>query len=98
MLLQIPNSESRISDMPTLDLRHLAPPEPMERILAAVGSLGIGESIEALTPLYPTPLLAILQADGFHTDVAPDEGGFRVRITRAQAHDPGERGRGRDHA
>jgi len=75
----------------TLDLRHLAPPEPMERILAAVESLAPGESIEALTPLYPTPLLAILHADGFRTDVEPHDGGFHVQIT---CGDDDEEGRG----
>jgi uncharacterized protein (DUF2249 family) len=78
----------------TLDLRHLAPPEPMERILAAVGSLAVDESLEALTPLYPAPLLAILQADGFRADVEPVDGGFRVRIARIAGNDSIMQGRG----
>lgn len=77
----------------TLDLRQLAPPEPMERILAIVESLAPGESIDALTPLYPTPLLAILHADGFQTDVVPCDGGFQVRITRGCDIDEAGRGR-----
>lgn len=75
----------------TLDLRHLAPPEPLERILAAVESLARGDCLDALTPLYPAPLLAILQADGFHCETEPVEGGFRVRISR----DDDRSGRGR---
>ncbi|MDR0183401.1 DUF2249 domain-containing protein [Lysobacter arvi] len=71
----------------TLDLRQLAPPEPMERILAAVESLQPGEALVALTPLYPAPLLAILQADGMLADVAAHEDGFCVRITRPVVHD-----------
>ena len=68
----------------TLDLRHLAPPEPMERILAAVETLATGDCLDALTPLYPAPLLSILHADGLETDVDPVDGGFRVRITRVE--------------
>lgn len=78
----------------TLDLRHLAPPEPMERILAAVESLAPGECLEALTPLYPLPLLAILQADGLQADVEPVEGGFCVRIVRIDGAEPGGQGGG----
>ena len=66
-----------------LDLRHLAPPEPMECILAAVETLAAGDCLDALTPLYPAPLLAILHADGLQTRVDPVEGGYRVRVTRA---------------
>ncbi|MEN1925889.1 DUF2249 domain-containing protein [Luteimonas sp. MJ293] len=47
-----------------LDLRHLPPPEPMERILDAVTALAPGESIDALTPCWPAPLLPILEAQG----------------------------------
>lgn len=47
-----------------LDLRNLPAPEPMERILAAVETLAPGESIEALTPFWPAPLLPILEMQG----------------------------------
>ncbi len=67
-----------------LDLRHLAPPEPMERILEAVQSLKAGECLDAMTPLYPAPVLAILRADGFTTDACPMVSGYRVRIARGE--------------
>jgi hypothetical protein len=79
----------------TLDLRHLAPPEPMERILAAVASLAPDDCLEALTPLYPAPLLAILHADGFATQVEPIEDGYRVRIFHADSASDPERTRAR---
>lgn len=47
-----------------LDLRHLPAPEPMERILDAVEALCPGDSIEALTPFWPAPLLPLLEMQG----------------------------------
>lgn len=47
-----------------LDLRHLPPPEPMERILDAVTALAPGESIDALTPCWPALLLPLLEMQG----------------------------------
>ncbi len=48
-----------------LDLRTLAAPEPMERILDCLRTLQRGERLVALTPLYPAPLLPILEQWGF---------------------------------
>lgn len=48
-----------------LDLRDLTAPEPMERILDHLRTLRRGERLVALTPLYPAPLLPILDAWGF---------------------------------
>ena len=47
-----------------LDLRHLPAPEPMERILDAVEALCPGDSIDALTPFWPAPLLPLLEMQG----------------------------------
>lgn len=66
----------------SLDLRDLAPPEPMQRIVDALAVLPADARLEALTPLYPAPLLAMLVADGYAMTVAPFERGFRVRIVR----------------
>ena len=57
-----------------LDLRTLAAPEPMERILACLPTLRRGERLVALTPLYPAPLLPIL-----------DQWGFAYRVRDADA-------------
>ena len=48
-----------------------------------------GDYLDALTTLYPSPLLAILQADGFDTEVVAIDDGFRVRIVHAAYDEPG---------
>ena len=57
-----------------LDLRDLAAPEPMQRILDCLRTLRRGERLVALTPLYPAPLLPIL-----------DQWGFAYRVRDADA-------------
>ncbi|WP_447938209.1 DUF2249 domain-containing protein [Pseudoxanthomonas mexicana] len=57
-----------------MDLRDLAAPEPMERILDCLRTLRRGERLVALTPLYPAPLLPIL-----------DQWGFAYRVRDADA-------------
>ena len=64
-----------------LDLRNLPPPEPMERILDAVQSLRPGDSIEALTPFWPAPLLPILESQGCAWRRTPSASGNYARIT-----------------
>lgn len=65
-----------------LDLRRLPPPEPMERILDAVAALAPGESIEALTPFWPAPLLPILEQQGcaWRREAGPSGHGSRITI------------------
>lgn len=48
-----------------LDLRELAPPEPMQRILAALEDLPRGHRLVALTPFRPLPLMSLLDAWGY---------------------------------
>ncbi|KLJ02038.1 DUF2249 domain-containing protein [Luteimonas sp. FCS-9] len=48
-----------------LDLRHLPPPEPMERILDALSTLAPGQWLDASTPMRPLPLWSLLGRDGF---------------------------------
>ena len=73
------------SPVAVLDLRHLSPPEPMERILTALESLPPGEGLVAITPLYPAPLLAILAADGFAYRLQSVDGGHRLLIVRLES-------------
>ncbi len=67
-----------------MDLRDLAPPEPMERILDALDGLERGQCLEALTPFRPAPLLPILEARDYvwHMD-ADAAGHVRIRICHA---------------
>ncbi len=58
-----------------LDLRNLAAPEPMERILDYLRTLQRGERLVALTPLYPAPLLPVLDSWGFAYRVCDGEAG-----------------------
>lgn len=67
----------------SLDLRDLAPPEPMHRILEALATLSPGDCLEAWTPFHPVPLLAILQADGHAFTIEPADNGYHVVIVCA---------------
>lgn len=68
-----------------LDLRALAAPEPMERILASLRTLERGERLVALTPLYPAPLLPILESWGFAYRVRDaGTGGACIAICHAE--------------
>ncbi|HMN36018.1 DUF2249 domain-containing protein [Denitratimonas tolerans] len=68
-----------------LDLRHLPPPEPMERIVAALDALPPGAALVALTPFRPLPLLPMLEAWGFcwRIEDTPD-GHARIAICRRE--------------
>ena len=48
-----------------LDLRGLFPPEPMERVLDALASLGLGQQIRMLIEREPHPLYRILENNGY---------------------------------
>jgi hypothetical protein len=73
-------------DVPELDLRGHAAPEPLLRALAAADALEAGAVVCVLTPMWPHPLLAALSERGLRW--AADEcagGGARVRIERPPA-------------
>ena len=66
----------------TLDLRGLAPPEPMVRILSALAALGDGGEFDAILPHAPVPLYALLEERGAAWETVADEPGrcvLRVR-------------------
>ncbi|MBN3002507.1 uncharacterized protein (DUF2249 family) [Chromobacterium alkanivorans] len=46
------------------DLRHLAPPEPMEIILDAAEQMRPGDSLAWVLPHHPAPLLPLLEKAG----------------------------------
>lgn len=64
-----------------VDARWLEPPEPMERVLAAIDELLPGGSIRFLIHREPLPLYGILPRMGFRheTHLLPD-GCYEVRI------------------
>lgn len=66
-----------------LDLRGMAPPEPMVRILSELPTLGPGEALDAVLPHEPVPLYAQLVQRGFKHELVSDEpGACVVRISR----------------
>lgn len=66
-----------------VDLRDLLAPEPLLQALALADALPPGGSVVVLTPLWPHPLLAVLDERGLHhhAEALSDEG-VRVRIER----------------
>jgi uncharacterized protein (DUF2249 family) len=67
-----------------LDLRDLAPPEPMTRILHSLESLPRQRCLVALTPFRPENLLPILKERGFSWEIQSEPGNtFRITITHA---------------
>ena len=68
-----PNPEPPVSS--TLDVRFLEPPEPFERIAAALEALKVGEALRVLIHREPRPLFRWLSDDGFrHRSGWIDEG------------------------
>lgn len=64
-----------------LDLRHLPPPEPMQRILEALDALPPGACLHALTPHRPGPLLPVLEQQGYAWRLDDlDDGGARIAV------------------
>ena len=73
-----------MSAVRVLDVSDLAPPEPMERILAALESLAPGEFLRVLHRREPWPLFPLLEQRGFRHDLrACQPPGFAILIWRA---------------
>ena len=72
-----------MSDEKSLDVRWLEPPEPFERIVAALETLPPGETLRVMIHREPRPLFAWLQREGyaFQHGYNP-EGYFEIFITR----------------
>ncbi|TAM85423.1 MAG: DUF2249 domain-containing protein [Candidimonas sp.] len=67
----------------TLDVRHLAPPEPLERALDAVYALAPGQRLRMRIDRDPHPLHDMLEPKGYrHTSELTSEGSYLVTIWR----------------
>jgi uncharacterized protein (DUF2249 family) len=54
-----------MADTTEIDVRGLEPPEPLERILALLDSLGEGDSLRVKIDCRPIPLYRLLQRNGY---------------------------------
>lgn len=73
------------SDTRTLDVRTLIAGggEPFPKIMQAVTSLAVNETLLLVTPFLPSPLIEKLQSEGF--DARPErmgDGSWQTRFTR----------------
>lgn len=65
----------------TLDVRGLPPPEPLERALAALGTLVPGDRLKLLIDIEPRPLYTMLERNDLGHRTAPGAGsGYEVTI------------------
>jgi len=69
------------SPEPVVDLRGLFPPEPMVRILEAIGDGGDGPFVFRLA-LEPRPLYPMLERGGWSYIARRDSGGVELTIRR----------------
>jgi TusA-related sulfurtransferase len=69
-----PTMECAMARHLVLDIRGLEPPEPLERVLAAIADFGHGDTLRILSNFEPTPLYRILERDGFrhHVEAGAD--------------------------
>ncbi len=64
-----------------LDVRGLPPPEPLERVLAALATLMPGEQLRLLIDVEPRPLYPMLERNGLGHLTEPGPGaGYAVTI------------------
>ncbi len=70
-----------------LDVSALEPPEPLERVLAAVAELQPGERLRILHRREPFPLYELLERDGFTYRVLQGEKtAYEILIWHADDH------------
>ena len=68
----------------TIDGRFMQPPEPLERTLAALEDLAVGDELTLLVNHRPEPLLFLLEDAGFVWQEAVLKGGtYELRIRHA---------------
>lgn len=73
-----------------VDVSDLEPPEPLDRILSELGTLGTHQVLKVRHRREPHPLYALLEAQGFrHLCRQRGEGDFRIYIWHGEAGDLG---------
>lgn len=72
-----------------VDARWLPPPEPMERVLAALDALAPGDHIRLLIHREPYPLYDLLRVWGYrHSTKVCDDGSYEIVISRQEETAP----------
>ena len=70
----------------TLDVRGMEPPEPMVRVLEIIDAFGERDRLKVVIDCTPTPLLRILDRNGFDYDMVPGrESVHEITIRRRPA-------------
>jgi uncharacterized protein (DUF2249 family) len=64
----------------TLDVRGMEPPEPLERVLEAIGDFRAGDTLRLVIDCEPRPLFRILASNGYAWRSDPG-GSSRFEIT-----------------
>lgn len=69
-----------------IDARWLEPPEPLEKVLAALDALRPGQSIRLLLHREPFPLYPLLAERGYrHASSMEADGSYTILIRKAEA-------------
>lgn len=69
-----------------LDVRGMEPPEPMVRVLEIIDGFGESDRLKLVIDCTPTPLLRILDRNGFDYDMVPGrESVHEITIRRRPA-------------
>ena len=76
-----------IPDEVLVDARGLPPPEPLERVMDALGALHPGQTIRLLLHREPFPLYDLLAGRGYAHATHEDAEGNYVILIRS-SHDP----------
>lgn len=67
-----------------LDVSALEPPEPMERVLEALGELAEGDRLRVVHRRQPFPLYDLLRQMGHEWETTEAQGRFEILIWPAQ--------------
>jgi uncharacterized protein (DUF2249 family) len=70
----------------TLDVRRMSPPEPLEKVMEAIGDFAPGDTLKVVIDCEPIPLYRILERNGYGYRVEP--GAESVREITIWRKDP----------